>query len=121
MSSVEKVKDLCKELKIPISKLEKDLGFSNGYIGQLKKGVFPSDRLVLIANYLNVSINDLASDTEEIKSSGYYLDPETADLAQELKDRKDLRTLLDASRDLSPKQLKALITFIELHNGDDND
>ena len=55
MNSVERVKDLCKERKIPISKLEKDLGFSNGYIGQLRKGVFPSDRLVLIANYLNVS------------------------------------------------------------------
>ena len=55
MNSVERVKDLCKERKIPISKLEKDLGFSNGYIGQLRKGVFPSNRLILIANYLGVS------------------------------------------------------------------
>ena len=55
MNSVERVKELCKERKIPISKLEKDLGFSNGYIGQLRKGVFPSDRLILIADYLKVS------------------------------------------------------------------
>lgn len=55
MNSVERVKELCKERKIPISKLEKDLGFSNGYIGQLRKGVFPSNRLILIANYLGVS------------------------------------------------------------------
>ena len=39
MNSVEKVKAICKERKIAISKLEKDLGFSNGYIGQLRKGV----------------------------------------------------------------------------------
>lgn len=55
MNSVERVKELCKERKLPISKLEKDLGFSNGYIGQLRKGVFPSNRLILIANYLGVS------------------------------------------------------------------
>ena len=54
MNSVERVKQLCKERKIPISKLEKDLGYSNGYISQLRKGVFPSDRLSDIANYLGV-------------------------------------------------------------------
>lgn len=57
MDSVKKVKEICKERKIPISKLEKDLGFSNGYISQLKKGVFPSDRLKLIAKYLGLPIS----------------------------------------------------------------
>lgn len=55
MNSVERVKTLCKERKIPISRLEKDLGFSNGYIGQLRKGTFPADRLVEISKYLDVS------------------------------------------------------------------
>lgn len=59
MNSVERVKNLCKERKIPISKLEKDLGFSNGYIGQLRKGVFPSNRLILIADYFGVSVEYL--------------------------------------------------------------
>lgn len=57
MDSVKKVKEICKERKIPISKLEKDLGFSNGYISQLKKGVFPSDRLRLIAKHLGLPIS----------------------------------------------------------------
>lgn len=35
MNAVERVKTICKERKIPISKLESDCGFSNGYIGQL--------------------------------------------------------------------------------------
>ena len=56
MNSVERVKQVCKERKIPISKLERDLGFSNGYIGQLKKGVFPADRLSEIAKYLSLPI-----------------------------------------------------------------
>lgn len=69
MNSVERVKQLCKERKIPISKLEKDLGYSNGYISQLRKGVFPSDRLSDIANYLGVKTDfimfgDEANDVE---------------------------------------------------------
>ena len=55
MNSVERVKALCKERKIPISRLERDLGFANGYIGQLRKGTFPDDRLIKIAKYLDVT------------------------------------------------------------------
>ena len=54
MNAVDRVKALCMERKIPISKLERDLGFANGYIGQLRKGVFPSDRLMKIADYFSV-------------------------------------------------------------------
>ena len=55
MNSVERVRAICSERKIPISRLERDLGFSNGYIGQLRKGVFPADRLAMIADYLGVN------------------------------------------------------------------
>lgn len=55
MNGVDRVKAICKERKIPISKLERDLGYANGYIGQLRKGVFPSNRLMEIAKYLSVS------------------------------------------------------------------
>ena len=59
MTTVDRVKALCKENKIAISKLERDLGFANGYIGQLRKGTFPDDRLRKIADYFNVSIEFL--------------------------------------------------------------
>ena len=59
MNAVERVKSICKERKIPISKLESDCGFANGYIGQLRKGVFPDDRILKIAEYLNVSVDYL--------------------------------------------------------------
>ena len=59
MNAVERVKAICKERKIPISKLESDCGFANGYIGQLRKGVFPDDRILKIAEYLNVSVDYL--------------------------------------------------------------
>ena len=59
MNCVDRVKEICKSRKIPISKLEKDLGFANGYIGQLKKGVLPTDRLLAIAEYLSVDATSL--------------------------------------------------------------
>ena len=87
MNSVERVKSLCKGRKIPISKLEKDLGFSNGYIGQLRKGVFPADRLASIANYLNVSTEYLLNGTESEES------------ALTKKDEKCIEKILDATRE----------------------
>lgn len=59
MTAVQRVKDICKERKIAISKLESDCGFANGYISQLRKGTFPNDRLIKISEYLNVSMDYL--------------------------------------------------------------
>lgn len=59
MNSVERVKAICAERKIPISRLERNLGYANGYIGQLRKGVLPDDRLSEIAKYLEVSTDYL--------------------------------------------------------------
>lgn len=61
MNSVERVKIICKQRSLPLSKLERDLGYANGYISQLKKGTFPADRLYQIAKYLNVSTDYLAT------------------------------------------------------------
>ena len=70
MNAVETVKAICKERKIPISKLEKDLGFGNGYISQLKKGTFPDDRLYKIADYLGIDPRLLSSgETEDNKKT----------------------------------------------------
>ena len=90
MNSVERVKDLCKGRKIPISKLEKDLGFSNGYIGQLRKGVFPSDRLVLIANYLNVSPDYLMTGETPSDKKEVTLTP---------RDERDIEKILDQTKE----------------------
>lgn len=65
MNSVELVKSICKERKIPISKLERDLGYANGYIGQLRKGTFPSNRLVEIAQYLSIPTSYLMNGENE--------------------------------------------------------
>ena len=65
MNTVERVKDLCKQRKISIHKLELECGFANGYIGQLRKGTLPDDRLGKIAEYLGVSAEYLRTGEEE--------------------------------------------------------
>lgn len=106
MNSVERVKSICKDRKIPISKLEKDCGFSNGYIGQLRKGVLPDDRLIKISEYLNLSVDYLMIGEERTETDGYYYNKETADMAQQIFENKDLRVLFDAAKDASPEDLK---------------
>lgn len=64
MNSVERVKRICKERKIAISRLERDLGYANGYISQLRKGVLPDDRLRQIAAYLCVSVSYLMDEPQ---------------------------------------------------------
>lgn len=78
MNSVEKVKALCKQKNIPISRLERELGFGNGYIGQLRKGSFPDDRLFAIAKYLDVSFEYLMGETSQKKPA-----QESAELTEE--------------------------------------
>lgn len=68
MNSVERVRKLCKDRKIPVYRLEKDLGYANGYINQLRKGVFPADRLLEIANYFSVSVDFLMTGSETEKA-----------------------------------------------------
>lgn len=68
MNTIDRVKALCKEQKIAVSKLEKQLGYGNGYFNSLKKGVLPNDRLYEVANYLKVDPEYLSSGEENKKT-----------------------------------------------------
>ena len=43
---------------------------------------------------------------EDSSDTGYYINPETAQIAQELFEDKDLRVLFDAARDSKPEDLQ---------------
>lgn len=55
---------------------------------------------------------------------GYYTNPETAKVAQEIFDNSDLRILFDAAKDSSPEQLKLaaeMLRQFKKTSGEDND
>ena len=58
-NGVEYVRDICKSRKIPVSTLEKACGFSNGYLNPKKLSKIPYDRALLIADYLDVDVQNI--------------------------------------------------------------
>ena len=106
MNAVELVKQTCREREISIAKLERDCDFSNGYIGKNKKGVFPVDKAQKISEYLGIDLNLLIGVQQDEQPEGYYIDKDTADLAQELATTPGMRVLFDAARDSKPVDLQ---------------
>lgn len=127
MNSVERVKEICKERKIPISKLEANLGFSNGYVGQLKKGVFPADRLAKIASYLDVTTNYLLTGEETKKAPTHegerdhaidHIDDELKEYLDELRSRSEMRMLFSTTKNATKTQIEAIVKMIEEMQGE---
>ena len=116
MDTVERIKSICKENGIAISKLERECGFANGYIRNLREGKIPADRLFIIANYLHVSpeylITGLDTEKESISGKKYYFDDATAEKAQELFENPGMRILFDAARDSKPEDLQMAADFL---------
>lgn len=63
-NSVEFVRDICHQRRIPVSALEKACGFSNGYLNPKKMTKIPYDRAVLISKYLNISVSRILTGEE---------------------------------------------------------
>lgn len=112
MTTVERIKSICKERNIPISRLEKDLNFGNAYIAGLKKGTVPDDRLKLIAEYFGVSVDYLITGKEKEGGEKYYLTEETAKMAQAIFENRELRMLFDAAQDASPDDLQTVHSML---------
>lgn len=88
------------------------MGVSQQAVGKWERETAsPNDEMLKrIATYFNVTIDYLLGYDE---SPRYYADPETAALAQELKDNPDYRVLMDATRHLKPESVKEIMAFIK--------
>ena len=58
-NSVEYLRQLCRERRIPVSLLERECGFSNGYLNPRKLTRLPYDRAQAAAAYLGVSVEEV--------------------------------------------------------------
>ena len=68
------------------------------------------DKIEMMANYFGISKADLVEDSTEKKE--YYVDPRTAEIAQEIKDSHELSALFDVQRDLPPEDLQAVYQMV---------
>lgn len=62
---VEYVREICAKRNLAVSMLEKECGFSNGYLNPKKLRKIPYERAVTIANYLNADLNRILGNIEQ--------------------------------------------------------
>ena len=108
MTVYERIESLRKERKISQGNLEKELGFSNGSISKWKTSMPKPERLQKIADYFGVTVDYLMTGNESDGKERYYTNDETASIAQESFDNKELRLLFDAAKDAQPEDLQTV-------------
>lgn len=78
-NSVQYVREVCRKRKIPISQLEKDCGFSNGYLNPKKMTKIPYDRAQVIAKYLGVPVDVILTGEEDGHAASTNIKPVITD------------------------------------------
>lgn len=66
-----------------------------------------------LADYFGVGKTDLIDEKSETDNSPYYLNDETREIAQEVFEKPELRSLFYVARDIPPERLKAHIDFMK--------
>lgn len=112
MSIYDTIKTLCDRKGIAVTALEKELGFGRGAIGKMKQSKPSAQRLQTLADYFGVSVDYLLG-VPSSGQEGYYTNPETAKIAQEIFDDPNLKMLFDAARDLDPADMKMAVDLIK--------
>lgn len=108
MGLYENVKNAAKAKGYSINKLEKELGFSRSYILKFKTITPSAEKIQKIADFLGVSSDYLITGEEKEGEEKYYSNDETAQVAQEIFENKELRALFDVQKDMGPEDLRAL-------------
>ncbi|MEG1982054.1 MAG: helix-turn-helix transcriptional regulator [Clostridia bacterium] len=112
MEFKDNLKELRKKEGLSQVDLAEKLGFSKSLVGLYETGGRkPSfEALETVADYFNVSIDYLMGKDDK---SIYYLDPNTAQIAQEVFERPQMKILFDASRKVSPEDLDLIIKMLD--------
>jgi transcriptional regulator with XRE-family HTH domain len=104
---VKKIRELCKEKKTSIHKLEQQLGYGNGVIGRWDKSVPSYERLSAVAAALGVSVDYL---TDESKKN-------PAPTISEGETSETLDKLREEAEDMSEAELGLLLEKINQIKG----
>ena len=102
------------------SELAKRLNISKSTISMYENGNREPDfeTLELIADFFNIDIDYLLGRTDKTTLTPetvgqYYANEETKQIAQEIFENPDLRSLFDVAKDVPPERLRAHIEFMK--------
>ena len=65
-----------------------------------------------LADYFGIQKTDLIDNKEERKDDRYYINEETAEMAQQIFENKELRVLFDAAKDADPQDLQTVHSML---------
>lgn len=120
MNLLDRVKLLCKNRGISQGKMEKEIGISNGASSKWKVSSPSMEILQKLSDFFDVSVEYLMTGNVKENDGKYYINDETTQIAQEIYENKDMRTLFDMSRKMTPERLKAHIEFMKKLQDFDN-
>lgn len=72
------------------------------------------DKIDLLCDYFGVSRDYMIGSPTSHKEESYYSDKETQEIADNIYKDKNLRMLFDASRDLSPEDIKTVVEMVKI-------
>lgn len=107
-------------------KVSKETGVTQTALSNWKSGKSTPTTKTLqkLADYFGVTIDYLMNGEEKEGSTGYYLNEETAKLAQEMYEDEDMRSLFNMKRNMPPERFKAHMEFMKnlynQENGNNN-
>lgn len=96
------------------SDVSKATGITKSTFSDWKNGRSkPKDeKLLKIAEFFNVTLDYLRTGENSSLQDGYYLNDETAEMAQTLFENKNLRVLFDAAKDATPEDLETTYNML---------
>lgn len=116
MNAYERYCELRDKLGYKDADVVKKTGVTKSTFSSWKTGRYvpKEEKMKKIADALGTTVDYIRygdklpvwQDDTDADSSGYYLDPETAKVAQEVFDDPDLRVLFDAARDSRPEDIR---------------
>lgn len=101
---------LLEEKGLKAADVTRATGIKSPVFSEWKKGKSRpnTEKMIKIANFLGVSVEYLTTGKEPEGGEKYYLNEETAQVAQEIFENKELRALFDVQKDMDPEDLRAL-------------
>lgn len=101
MDIYERIKEVAASKGISVNRLEKDLGLPRSSVRKYSKNKPSAERLTLIADYLDVSLDSLIKETAPVQTNAqppeYYKDKKAAEAAQKVFTDPNYRILFDAA------------------------
>lgn len=115
---IERLNSILQKRNLSQADLSKMTGIRSSSISDWLKGKYEpkQDKIAIIADALNVSPVWLIGydDDNSNQTEGYYLDTETAEYAEMLRTRPEMRLLFSASRGISKEDMEKAVEYIEL-------